>query len=123
MAQAGNLGHAGSHGGTGGSGHQDLPETVAPSHGGPLCHDYEVRCANKPSEIATGLKGEPVFCPADLVYVGTTSLYYVGSSQYNRLKIPGKVFDSDFGVVWKQLGMTRGGGTMHISKKPCRSDK
>ena len=81
-----------------------------------VIHDYKVRYTNKPSEIATRLKGEPVCRPADLVYVGTTSLYYVGSSQYNRLKIPGKVFDSNFDVVWKQLGMTIGFGTMHISK-------
>lgn len=43
-------------------------------------------------------------------------IYYVGSSQYNRLKIPGEVFGSDFDVVWKRLGMTIGFGTMHISK-------
>ena len=66
--------------------------------------------------IASRLKGEDVFRPADLVYVGTTSLYYVGSSQYNRLKIPGDIFGSDFDIIWKKLGMTIGFGTMHISK-------
>ncbi len=81
-----------------------------------IIRDYRERYAEKQSEIATRLKGEPVCRPADLVYVGTTSLYYVGSSQYNRLKIPGSVFDSDYDVVWRQLGMTIGFGTMHISK-------
>jgi len=81
-----------------------------------VIHDYKERYANKSSEIASRLKGEPVCRPADLVYVGTTSLYYVGSSQYNRLKIPGNVFGSTFDVVWKQLGMTIGFGTLHISK-------
>lgn len=81
-----------------------------------VVHDYKKRYSNKASMIASRLKGEDVFRPADLVYVGTTSLYYVGSSQYNRLKIPGNVFNSDFDVVWKQLGMTIGFGTMHISK-------
>ena len=81
-----------------------------------VIHDYKERYANKASEIASRLKGEPVYRPADLVYVGTTSLYYVGSSQYNRLNIPGSLFDSDFDVVWKRLGMTIGFGTMHISK-------
>lgn len=81
-----------------------------------VIHDYKERYANKASMIASRLKGADVFRPADLVYLGTTSLYYVGSSQYNRLKIPGTVFDSDFDVVWKQLGMTIGFGTMHISK-------
>jgi len=81
-----------------------------------VIHDYKERYANKASMIASRLKGENVFRPADLVYIGTTSLYYVGSSQYNRLKIPGSAFDSDFDVVWKRLGMTIGFGTMHISK-------
>lgn len=81
-----------------------------------VIHDYNERYSNRASMIASRLKGENVFRPADLVYIGTTSLYYVGSSQYNRLKIPGSVFDSDFDVVWKKLGMTIGFGTLHISK-------
>lgn len=81
-----------------------------------VIHDYKERYSNRASMIASRLKGENVYRPADLVYVGTTSLYYVGSSQYNRLKIPGSVFGSDFDVVWKKLGMTIGFGTMHISK-------
>ena len=81
-----------------------------------VIHDYKERYSNRASMIASRLKGQDVFRPADLVYVGTTSLYYVGSSQYNRLKIPGSVFGSDFDVVWKKLGMTIGFGTMHISK-------
>lgn len=81
-----------------------------------VIHDYKERYSNKASMIASRLKGTDVIRPADLVYIGTTSLYYVGSSQYNRLKIPGGVFDSDFDIVWKRLGMTIGFGTMHISK-------
>ena len=86
-----------------------------------VVYDYKERYASKSSEIASRLKGEPVCRPADLVYVGTTSLYYVGSSQYNRLKLPGSIFESDFDVVWKQLGMTIGFGTMHISKATTMS--
>ena len=41
--------------------------------------DYRDRYSDKRSEIASRLKGEDVCRPADLVYVGTTSLYYVGS--------------------------------------------
>lgn len=81
-----------------------------------VIYDYKERYSNKASMIASRLKGSEVYRPADLVYVGTTSLYYVGSSQYNRLKIPGNIFGSDFDVVWKKLGMTIGFGTMHISK-------
>ena len=60
--------------------------------------DYRDRYSDKRSEIASRLKGEDVCRPADLVYVGTTSLYYVGSSQYNRLKIPGYIFNSSHDV-------------------------
>ena len=81
-----------------------------------VIRDYKERYSDKASMIASRLKGEDVFRPADLVYVGTTSLYYVGSSQYNRLKIPGDIFGSDFDIIWKKLGMTIGFGTMHISK-------
>jgi len=78
--------------------------------------DYRDRYSDKRSEIASRLKGEDVCRPADLVYVGTTSLYYVGSSQYNRLKIPGNIFNSSHDVKWKELGKTVGFGTLHISK-------
>lgn len=86
-----------------------------------VVHDYRERYANKASEIASRLKGSPVCRPADLVYVGTTSLYYVGSSQYNRLRIPKEIFESNYDIVWKPLGMTIGFGTMHISKATTMS--
>ena len=86
-----------------------------------VIHDYKERYGHKASEIASRLKGESVYRPADLVYVGTTSLYYVGSSQYNRLKIPGTIFGTDFDIIWKKLGMTVGFGTMHISKATTQS--
>jgi len=78
--------------------------------------DYRDRYSDKRSEIASRLKGEDVCRAADLVYIGTTSLYYVGSSQYNRLKIPRSIFNSTHDVRWKELGKTVGFGTLHISK-------
>jgi hypothetical protein len=78
--------------------------------------DYKKRYGNRESEIASRLKGSPVVRPADLVYVGTTSLYYVGSSQYNRLKIPADILGADYDVKWKKLGKTVGFGTLHITK-------
>jgi len=81
-----------------------------------VIHDYKERYKNKPSEIASRLKGDAVCRPAELVYIGTTSLYYVGSSQYNRLKIPKEIFNSGFDVQWKEIGTTLGFGTLHISK-------
>jgi len=78
--------------------------------------DYRRIYGARESDIATRLKGKPVVRPAELVYVGTTSLYYVGSSQYNRLKLPPEVLDAEYGIEWKQIGRTIGFGTLHISK-------
>lgn len=78
--------------------------------------DYKNRYGNRESEIASRLKNHPVIRPADLVYIGTTSLYYVGSSQYNRLKLPASVLNSDYSIQWKELGKTLGFGTLHITK-------
>lgn len=78
--------------------------------------DYKTRYGNRESEIASRLKGNPVVRPADLVYIGTTSLYNVGSSQYNRLKLPSAVLGTDYEIQWKKLGKTVGFGTLHITK-------
>ena len=79
--------------------------------------DYKKRYKKQPSEIASKLKGKEVIKPSDLVYVGTTSLYSVGSSQYNRLRIPGSEIGSDFDIVWREIGKTFGFGTLHISRE------
>jgi energy-coupling factor transporter ATP-binding protein EcfA2 len=81
-----------------------------------IIYDYRTRYGQRQSEIASRLKGETVIRPADLVYVGTTSLYYVGSSQYNRLKLPKEVIGSDYEISWTKLGKTIGFGTLHIGR-------
>ena len=86
-----------------------------------VINDYQGRYANRESEIASRLKGAPVCRPADLVYIGTTSLYYVGSSQYNRLRLPADILGGPYGITWKKLGLTVGFGTMHISKSTTLS--
>ena len=78
--------------------------------------DYRNRYGGRKSEIASKLKGEDVCRPADLVYVGTTSLYSIGSSQYNRLKIPKDAIDAKMDIRWEKLGCTTGYGTLHISR-------
>lgn len=81
-----------------------------------VIHDYKERYTGRRSEIASKLKGEDISRPADLVYVGTTSLYSVGSSQYNRLKMPAQAISSKMDIKWEKLGYTTGFGTLHISK-------
>jgi Domain of unknown function (DUF4338) len=80
--------------------------------------DYRERYGARPSDIASKLKGEPVVRPAELVYVGTTSLYAVGSSQYNRLSLPPGVFGPESPETpWKEIGVTKGYGTLHITRQ------
>jgi hypothetical protein len=82
-----------------------------------VINDYAKKYSTRKSEIATRLKNKDVIRPAKLVYMGTTSLYYVGSSQYNRLKIPKEALRGGlFDVKWEKIGMTLGFGTMHISR-------
>lgn len=80
--------------------------------------DYRDRYGSRPSDIASKLKGEPVIRPAELVYVGTTSLYAVGSSQYNRLSLPANVFGPGSPPIqWSEIGVTKGYGTIHITRQ------
>jgi hypothetical protein len=81
-----------------------------------IINDYKDRYGHRKSEIASRLKNEDVIRPAKLVYIGTTSLYYVGSSQYNRLKLPAGILNNEHDIRWNRLGKTVGFGTLHISK-------
>jgi len=81
-----------------------------------IIYDYKIRYGQRQSEIASRLKGDVVVRPADLVYVGTTSLYFVGSSQYNRLKLPKEVLDDNYEIKWAEIGKTIGFGTLHIGR-------
>ena len=76
--------------------------------------DYTRRYAGQASEIASRMKGEKVVRNSQLVYLGTTSLYSVGSSQYNRIKVP--MGESMF-IEFRRMGITEGFGTVYFSKK------
>lgn len=55
---------------------------------------YKKRYRNAVSEIASKMAGGPIRRPADLVFLGTTSLYG-NSSQYNRVRVPGDRLGGD----------------------------
>lgn len=80
---------------------------------------YAKRYGNQISIIASAMKGEPVVRKPKLVLLCTTSLYAVGSSQYNRVKIPLREIgiDSAESVVYKDLGHSHGFGTYHFSRQ------
>jgi hypothetical protein len=82
-----------------------------------VVRDYKLRYQDRESDIASKLKGEKVVRPAELVFIGTTSLYNVGSSQYNRLRLPKGLLGAESSEVrWERLGDTGGYGTLHISR-------
>ncbi len=79
-----------------------------------VIRDYTERYSSQVSEIASRMKGEKVIRDSRLVYLGTTSLYASGSSQYNRIKAP----IGDGGLIeFRRLGITEGYGTVFFSKE------
>lgn len=71
----------------------------------------------RPSEIASAMAGRPITREARLSFVGTTSLYGTGSSQYNRLFWPASTMggDEDSRMGFYELGRSRSFGTSHFS--------
>ena len=76
--------------------------------------DYTHRYENQISEIASRMKGQRVVRDSRLVYLGTTSLYAVGSSQYNRIKVP---ISENSNLEFRKMGITEGFGTVFFSKE------
>lgn len=80
--------------------------------------DYTDKYADQVSEIASRMKGEKVVRDSRLAFLGTTSLYSIGSSQYNRIKVP---MGDDFVLTYKEMGITEGYGTVYFSKTTTNS--
>ena len=76
--------------------------------------DYTNRYSSQVSEIASRMKGEEVVRDSRLAYLGTTSLYSIGSSQYNRIKVP---LDNGSFLEFRKMGITEGYGTVFFSKE------
>jgi hypothetical protein len=73
--------------------------------------DYQRKYADHVSLIASALAGAPVKRPTRLALLTTSSLYAVGSSQYNRVRIP----VGDESVAYRRMGMTESFGTVHFA--------
>lgn len=76
---------------------------------------YHEKYVGYASEIASAMAGRAVRRRANLVFIGTTSLYGSGSSQYNRIRIPADVLGSSADVEFRRLGRSRSFGTSHMS--------
>lgn len=81
--------------------------------------EYRRRYGRAESEIASSMAGRAIVRPANLVLLGTTSLYGVGSSQYNRIKIPCGPLGgrADECIEFEELGRSQSFGTSQYSEK------
>ena len=79
-----------------------------------VIRDYTQRYSDQTSEIASRMKGEKVVRDSRLVFLGTTSLYATGSSQYNRIKVP--LWDGGM-LEYRKMGITEGFGTVFFSRE------
>lgn len=72
---------------------------------------------SRPSEIASAMAGRAIQREARLSFIGTTSLYGSGSSQYNRLFWPRSVMGGSSAdkMGFYELGRSRSFGTSHFS--------
>lgn len=78
---------------------------------------YAERYGGQVSVIASQMAGRAITKPADLRVLTTTSLYGVGSSQYNRLRLRNSEHpDLDQDIRWDSIGRSKTGGfgTLHL---------
>jgi hypothetical protein len=79
--------------------------------------DYREKYGGHASYIASRMKGAPLERRNELALLETTSLYGVGSSQYNRLRAP--VAHGE--VRYEEVGQTDGYGSVHLSERTYRT--
>lgn len=72
---------------------------------------FRDKYADRVSLIASALAGRPISRPARLALLTTSSLYAVGSSQYNRIRIP----VGNAALTYRRIGMTDSFGTVHFA--------
>ncbi|MGF9566944.1 Druantia anti-phage system protein DruA [Neorhizobium sp. BT27B] len=85
---------------------------------------YHHRYNNQVSVIASQMAGRPISKPADLRILTTTSLYGIGSSQYNRLCVKAKDHPALLtDLEWKPIGssLTGGYGTLHLGSDTAQA--
>ncbi|MGH3435450.1 MAG: Druantia anti-phage system protein DruA [Sciscionella sp.] len=91
--------------------------TVSPT----VVKTYRQRYSTYASQIASSMAGRPIRRRSNLVFIGTTSLYGSGASQYNRIRIPPEVLDGSSPIEFRELGRSRSFGTSHLSAESVRA--
>ena len=85
---------------------------------------YARRYGGQISIIASQMAGRPIVKSANLKLITTTSLYGVGSSQYNRLVLRAADHDGlDHDLRWGAIGksLTGGFGTLHLGQETAQA--
>jgi hypothetical protein len=83
---------------------------------------YRERYKNHVSVIASSMAAKEIHRDPQLVLMATTSLYGVGSSQYNRLKVSADLVGGVEGesIGFLELGKSEGFGSFHFSKETVK---
>ena len=78
---------------------------------------YSERYREAESEIASSVAARPIVRPAQIVFLSTTSLYGVCSSQYNRVRVPAERLGGHAGdeIRYGELGRSEAFGTSQYS--------
>ena len=84
---------------------------------------YREKYVAQESEIASSMAGRPIVRRSELAFLGTTSLYGVGSSQYNRLRMLAERIGGRKGeqLAFLELGKSEAYGTSHFSSDTVRA--
>lgn len=79
---------------------------------------YRTKYSKQASIIASSMKGRAVVRTPNLVLLCTTSLYGVGSSQYNRIRVSLAELGvrEDGKIEYCELGVSKGYGSYHFSQ-------
>lgn len=86
-----------------------------------VVNDVKTRYRDKVSLIASGMAGRPVRRRPALSLLTTSSLYAVGSAQYNRVRIPGTIVDREGEVRYERIGKTDSFGTVQFGADTAES--
>lgn len=82
---------------------------------------FAERYSRHTSLIASGLAGRAIRRRARLAVLTTSSLWSVGSSQYNRIRIPAEPLGGHGDVRYQRIGTTESFGTVHFAPDTAHS--
>lgn len=84
--------------------------------------DVKSRYDGRVSLIASGMAGRAVVREPALAVLTTSSLYALGSAQYNRIRVPGRIIEGGEGEIrYDRIGITDSYGTVQFASDTTQS--